>query len=150
MPELLDDEWESLAFPVLLAIARTAKNHDELDLHPLADELGVRFRDVQAAVHALKDTGYVINCLMSHGDAGGFMVSHVRLSEKARRAVGLWPRQDAAADALIDLLAQAADQTEDEDDAGALRRAGRLLRGVPSAVLADVTAALIRHQTGLS
>jgi len=150
MPDLLDDEWEPLVFPVLLALARTAKSHDELDLYPLGDELGVRFRDIQATVHALKDTGYIISCHVSHGDAGGFMVSHVRLSEKARRAVGLWPRQDTAADALVDLLTQAADQINDEEDAGALRRAGRLLRGVPSAVLADVTAALIRQQTGLN
>ena len=71
------------------------------------------------------------------------------LTERGRRKTGLWPDDESTADALFDLLAQAADQVEGEEDAGALRKAGRLLRGVPSAVLADVTAALIRQQTGM-
>lgn len=50
----------------------------------------------------------------------------------------------------MELLTKAGDQVQDEEDASALKRAGRLLRGVPASVLADVTAALIRQQTGIN
>lgn len=82
------------------------------------------------------------------GGTVDFTVNNI--TERGRRSTGLWPKEDAATDALIDLLNQAADTTTDEDDAGNLRKAGRLLRSVPGAVMADVTAALIRQQTGLS
>jgi hypothetical protein len=46
--------------------------------------------------------------------------------------------KEAAVDALIDLLNQAADHVPNEDDTGALKKAGRLLKGAPASVLSDV------------
>lgn len=82
---------------------------------------------------------------------GGIRVDFliIGMTDRGRRATGLWPREDSELEALVDLLVQAADSTDDEDDAGNLRKAGRLLRTVPGAVIADVTAALIRQQSGI-
>lgn len=80
-------------------------------------------------------------------DDGWYRRDLLVLGERGRRAVGLWPDQDAEAEALADLLTQAANKVEDEEDAGALR-AGRLMRGVPSAVVSDILTAWVRSQTG--
>lgn len=151
MPEPLADRWHDRDLPVLIEIARLIEDGKHVLQDTVRDtlpELGEL--DVQSAFRALKPT-YVEDIPRStdtraiawHGWPS------LRLTERGRRAVGLWPREDAAADALVDLLNQAADTTTDEDDAGALRKAGRLLKSVPGNVLSDVTAALIRQQAGL-
>jgi hypothetical protein len=144
----LPDRWHSRDFRVLLEVARLIDAHEEFDVEALEPALQLSESDVQDALIALESGRYV----QLHGNrtaSGDMYVFGVTLLERGRRSVGLWPNEEHAADALIDLLTQAADQVEDEDDAGALQRAGRLLRGVPSAVIADVTAALIRQQTGI-
>lgn len=137
---MLEDQWDSRDRPILVELARKLAETQQT-LH--TDD-----RDAMPAIVALTPT-YLDATF--HRAAGG-QVHHATirgLTERARREVGLWPRADAAADALLELLQQAADVVDDDDDAGALRRAGKLLRSVPSAVLADVTAALIRQQTGI-
>lgn len=133
---------------MLLEVARLLDAHEEFDVEALEPALQLSEDDVQDALMALESGQYV----QLHGNrmaSGEMYVVGVTLLERGRRSVGLWPDEEQAADALIELLTQAADQVEDEDDAGALKRAGRLLRGVPSAVIADVTAALIRQQSGI-
>lgn len=148
--ELLPDRWHSRDFPVLLETARQLDSgQNVVQGQEVAVASGLSSEDVQSAWHALHPT--YINVLDMGQSAAQTRpdLAVANLTERGRRAVGLWPREDEAADAFIELLSQAADQLDDEDDAGALRKAGRLLKSVPSAVLADVTAALIRQQTGL-
>jgi len=121
----------------------------DADDEELLAELAFLDSDAVAnALIALADAEYIgcgVNIMLS-GDK--YVTAHTLL-ERGRRAVGLWPNEEQAANALVDLLTQAAEHVDDEDDAGALKKAGRLLRGVPASVLADVTAALIRQQTGI-
>lgn len=118
------------------------------DSRSIATRLGIDEMDAGTACEAL-DPAYIQGKAHKSFGGGVFLYVVTGLTERGRRATGLWPDETAAADALLELLNQAADTTTDEDDAGNLRKAGRLLRGVPSAVIADVTAALIRQQTGL-
>lgn len=148
----MPDRWSTRDFPVLVAIARRLDAADHIvdaDDDEFLSELEPLDRDTIAnAMIALANAGYIdcgINAMLS----GHKHVAAHTLTERGRRAVGIWPNQEQAADALIDLLTQAADHVGDADDAGALRKAGRLLRGVPASVVADVTAALIRQQTGI-
>lgn len=147
MADRLNDRWHSRDFPILLALARASEDGGRLRFDEVAEDLSIRYRDVVASIDLLRTNGYV-DCRQVHQDGGSAAV-HIRLSERGLRAVGLWPDEDQAAAALIELLTKAADQVDDEDEAGNLRKAGRLLKSVPSSVLADVTAALIRQQTGL-
>jgi DNA-binding MarR family transcriptional regulator len=144
----LADTWHTRDFPILLELGRAGEANDEAKLHEIGDRLEVSLSTVINTVDALKHAGYIARGHLSHDD-GGMVMNSIALSERGRRAIGLWPDPDVDADALIQLLEQAADHVTDEDDAGAFRKAGRLLRDVPSAVVADVTAALIRQQTGI-
>lgn len=145
--ELLNDRWYSRDFPILLAAAKAADSGEELLVDPLCEQLNVRYRDVLAAMDALRDSGYFVNIHFSHDMGGTF--SHIRLTEKARRAVGLWPNGDTAAEALLDALRQAEDLAEDPDDRSALRKAAGQLGSVSRSVIADLTTAYIRSQTGI-
>lgn len=147
MTELRPDRWHSRDFPVLLEVARLlddgARHVQVRDL----EATGFDFKQLIAALGALVPgylTGKQLDTLAGPVD---FVVTG--LTERGRRTTGLWPQEDAASDALVELLNQAADGTTDEDDAGNLRKAGRLLKSVPGNVIADVTAALIRQQAGL-
>lgn len=147
-PGLLPDRWHTRDFPVLVEIARQLDRGEGY-----SDSNGIALpdldsNDILAAFEAL-EPGYITANLTRSAGAGVVRATATGLTERGRRATGLWPREDAAADALVDLLSQAADNTSDEDDAGNLRRAGRLLKSVPGNVIADVTAALIRQQAGL-
>lgn len=150
MNEMLNDRWHATDFPVLLEVARRIERRDgSISAHRVAEALGRDHNDVIHSLLSLAEPGGWVVGQPLRGDNQilAFMVGG--LTERGRRATGLWPSEEAAADALLDLLAQAAEQVEDPDDAGVLRKASRMLKGVPSAVLSDVTAALIRQQTGL-
>ena len=149
MTEPLADRWHALDFPVLLSIARRLECGDgSAHPHPIAEELaGCNVDDVIASFKVLN--GRYIEAVFQYGDNRILSARATSLTERGLRATGLWPREDEAAEALVDLLNQAADSTSDEDDACALRKAGRLLKSVPGSVLSDITAALIRQQAGL-
>ncbi|MCW2496591.1 hypothetical protein [Jatrophihabitans sp.] len=149
MNELRADRWHSRDFPVLLEVARLLDGSpQQVDAFVVAQNLALQADDVFAAFDALIPT-YLTGKVSRAFGGGVVRAGASRLTDVGRRATGLWPREDAAADALIDLLQQAADSTTDEDDAGNLRKAGRLLKSVPGNVIADVTAALVRQQAGL-
>jgi hypothetical protein len=123
---------------VLVSIARRldarAVIGDAHDREFLA-ELDPFDRDpIANAMIALANAHY-IDCCVNVMLSGDKHVSAPTLTERERRAVGIWPNQEKAA--------------EHVDDAGALKKAGRLLGGVPASVPADVTAALIRLQSGI-
>lgn len=149
MPEIerLTDHWAPRDLPVLIEIARHIEAGRPADNQEVAKSLDRDEQDVAVAFQALHPQ--YIDVHINHAGGGGMWAVASALTSDGRRATGLWPREDEAASALIDLLEQAADGTTDEDDAGALRKAGRLLKSVPGNVLADVTAALIRQQVGL-
>ena len=71
-----------------------------------------------------------------------------RLTQRGRRATGLWPSENTV-DALVEVLQQAERATTDPDERGAIRRAWSALGGVSRDVMVDVTAAVIARQSGL-
>lgn len=150
--ELLSDRWRDRDFPTLLAAARILESDDPVDadsqLEAFQEEAGLNERELARALIGLEQAGYIQTHSIT-SMAGDPTVWVTGLTERGRRKTGLWPDEEATADALVDLLARAAEQVDNDEDAGALRKAGRLLRGVPPAVLADITAALIRQEAGL-
>jgi hypothetical protein len=144
----LPDRWASRDFPVLIEAARRLDDGQRIaEAEEIAADLDVEVDQVYAALDALVPIYLSGESVDTLAGRAAYLVNGI--TERGRRAVGLWPREEGAADALIELLEQAADHVDDEDDAGALRRAGRLLKTVPAAVLAEVTGALIRQQTGI-
>lgn len=148
-PGPLADRWNSRDYPVLLEVARRLDTDASLfDVRVLSDSTSLSKEELVAAAVALHPT-YLQGTVGSAAGQGPFSYLVRGLTDRGRRATGLWPDDDSTADALVQLLERAADQVEDEEDQSALKRAGSLLRGVPAAVIADVTAALIRQQTGI-
>jgi hypothetical protein len=134
---------------VLLEAARAAESDDgELPVETVATQLEVRNRDVFASIDALSDAGYFVRAPLLDPDETGGSFHHIRLSEKGRRAVGLWP-SERSADALVDLFRQAADLTDDPEEKGRLRAAAGAVMSVSRDIVADVGAAWVRSQTGL-
>jgi hypothetical protein len=145
----LPDRWHSRDFPVLLEAARLLDAGEmPVSSDDIAANLGFEEDEAVAALQALHGIYTTGDALSSLGGVMGYLITG--LTERGRRVSGLWPDEDQTADALVKLLTKAGDQVQDEEDASALKRAGRLLRGVPASVLADVTAALIRQQTGIN
>lgn len=148
VPEGLPDEWRSRDLPVLRAVA-----------HKLTTEgRGVRVTDlafsvededsIEAALVALD--GVFIDCVRLEGslaDIQGELMA-VRLTERGRRAVGLWPSADSA-DVLVDALRQAEDLVEDPEERNMIRRAAGAVGAVSRDVMVDVVAAVVARQSGI-
>lgn len=87
MNELLPDRWQSRDQPILLAAARATEAGEAMLVEPLAEQLGVRFRDVMSAMTDLRES--YLDAHFTRSDGGKF--THIRLADQGRRAVGLWP-----------------------------------------------------------
>ncbi|MEP6650890.1 MAG: hypothetical protein ABJA74_13425 [Lapillicoccus sp.] len=67
------------------------------------------------------------------------------LTERGRRAIGLWPSGETV-DALVDALRQAEEATEDPEEKSLIRRAVGAVTSVSRDVMVDVVAAVINRQ----
>jgi hypothetical protein len=116
------------------------------DVH-LVTETGMPQEDVLRALVALDGT--YIEANLSGGFGAGALRGSVRaLTERGRRAAGLWPSGEGV-DALVDALRQAETQVDDEEEKSMLRRAAGALGGMSREIATDVLAAWVRSQTGL-
>jgi hypothetical protein len=145
--ELLPDRWHSRDFPVLLDIARRLDGGaQDVRLRQVSEETGQRVEDLLAAVDSLVP-GY-LDAGSIDTDQGRYDYVVTGVTERGRRAVGLWPSGESA-DALVDALRQAEEATEDPEEKGILRRAAGAVGMVSRDVMVDVMAAVIARQSGL-
>lgn len=143
------DQWAGRDFPVLVTVAKLLDENFGSPLQPddVMAESALDQQDVIRALLALA-SGYV-TIQQEHTQAGGIpFVTVTGLTERGRRAAGLWPDGDAP-DALVDLLQRAASTAADPDEKSRLRRAADALTGVGQGVMTDVLAALIKAQAGV-
>jgi hypothetical protein len=70
------------------------------------------------------------------------------LTERGRRAVGLWPSGESA-DALVEALRQAEELTDDPEERTLIRRAAGAIGSVSREIMVDVVAAVVARQSGL-
>ncbi|GAA5122702.1 hypothetical protein GCM10023339_41480 [Alloalcanivorax gelatiniphagus] len=75
-------------------------------------------------------------------------MTHVMLTKRGRRAVGLWPTDDAGHE-LADLLRKVADELSDPEERTLVRRAAGALGSVSRGVMTDVIAVHVKSQAGL-
>lgn len=137
------DTWTTRDYPVLLAVADHLEttHGDPIEDWRLARKMEADARDVTDALAALIP-GYVTGDVVraAGGPAGAIVTG---LTEKGRRASGLWPADDHTA-ALVAAILAAAEQVDDEHERSRLRKAadalkagsGRVLEGAVSAVIA--------------
>lgn len=146
----ITDRWSARDFPVLLALARRSEEHgpDDVDLRAVATVAKLPLDQVERSFDLLEKSQYleaVWGPMMLSGDR---QLHAVDLTERGRRAVGIWPSATGA-DALIDALRSAEEATQDPEERSAIRRAWSALGSVSRDVLVDVTAAVIARQSGM-
>ena len=149
-PTPLNDRWHSRDFPVLVEAARLIDQADELHIATIAHTLGIDADEVKRALSALKQAGYLQDgriTLAPSRLAGPSLAAptptSIELTERGRRAVGIWPSGQAA-DSLVDALRQAEDLVTDPEEKTLLRRAAGAMGSVSREVLTDVDGR--RHQ----
>jgi hypothetical protein len=146
--EPLRDRWQDRDFPVLMAAARYLEEADDdvPGLEELIEATGFERAQVVKALSALDGT--FIDASRHDSMGGIWSYDVIGLTERGRRAVGLWPSGEGV-DALVTALRQAEDATEDPEERTALRRAGGAVATVSREVMSDILAAVIKSQTGL-
>lgn len=141
------DTWTARDYPVLVAAAEHLDGSpgSPIQLHQLVRQLDMPARDVTAALIALEPylQREVIQALGGESD---IIVSG--LTERGRRAAGLWPSEDQLT-ALVAALETAANRTDDPDERTRLERAGDALKGAPQRIVEGVLTAWLASQTGL-
>ena len=144
MTDRLGDVWTSRDFPVLREAARVIDSGDgPVTSAPLVEATGLTRPEVFSAFDALVPaylTGESVDSLAGRND-----VSFTAITERGRRAVGLWPSGESV-DALVDALRQAEDGADDPEEKSAIRRAAGAVLGVGRDVMTDVMAAVITKQ----
>lgn len=148
MENPLADKWQTRDFPVLLRAAADLDDGQDVDLERIQTEVGVDEDTALRALTTLIHAGYLAedpHAVLTLGDGPG---AGLLLTERGRRAVGIWPGGNAT-DVLVDALRQAEDATTDPEEKTLLRRAAGAVASLGQDVLADVMAAVIRQQTGI-
>jgi hypothetical protein len=143
----LDDVWANRDFPVLLAAARLInQGQRNIMARELVQHVEFERDQVLLALDGLVPAylnGKALNSMAGRID---FHVSG--LTERGRRAVGLWPSGESV-DALIDALRKAEDATDDTEEKTLLRRAAGAVGSVSREIMVDVVAAVVSRQSGL-
>lgn len=148
IPTRLQDTWHVRELPVLIAAARIVDSGKRVSPHELAEveELELELDDVVIACEALVPTYlHAGRAPRRGGDIRGMLIV-TGLTDEGRRATCLWPDGDSAVDQLLDALRQAENLAIDPDDKDALRKAG----GQLASVIAEVIAAVVARQAGVS
>lgn len=145
----LPDRWSSRDYPVLVATARVLDSGEmPASVSDVAAQLDATL-DYDEIIAALKGLlhGYIVGKPMdTMGGTIDFFVTD--LTERGRRAVGLWPSGEAA-DALVDALRQAESLTDDPEEKTMIRRAAGAIGSVSRDIMVDVVAAVVTRQSGL-
>ncbi|MCT1986753.1 hypothetical protein M3C61_06935 [Dermacoccus abyssi] len=146
MIELLPDRWTERDFPLLMAVARRLDAGEHVvQVSALVDELELELPVALRSARTLLGTyvtGRSVDSMSGPLDA---IISD--LTERGRRATGLWPSGESA-DALVEALRQAEEATDDPEEKGNLRRAAGAVMGVGRDVMTDVMASVISKQMG--
>jgi hypothetical protein len=142
MTERLTDTWSTRDLPVLIAAARHLQ--DRVGLadkdNDLLDPTGLDPDDLGRALAALNGSYLETNIQRSFGGPNSYVITGI--TERGRRAVGLWP-DGQQVDALISGLNEAAEETNDPEEKTRLRRAAEAVGNASRDVMTDVMGAVI-------
>lgn len=111
----------------------------------LTEATGLDAAEVTRAVAALGSGGYLD--VRDQSGLGSPSFSVHELTERGRRASGLWPSDDSV-DGLVEALRQAEAATDDPEEKSLIRRAAGAIGSVSRDVMVDVLGAVASRQMG--
>lgn len=136
------ETWSTRDEPVLAAIVELVDNGAmSVGPHDLVKHTGFDLETVQRALVALaaENPPFFEFSDMTGLDSEIREIENIRNpTGHARRTVRTWPTAETLADRIIAALEQAAAETENEEEAGRLRRAGRWFSAAGRDVLVNV------------
>ena len=136
------DTWTTRDYPVLVAVAEQLESTHGAPLHAQGVE-GFPPDEVAAAFVALIPT-YAEGKIQRLATGALALAVITGLTEKGRRAAGLWPAEGTDHTfALIEAIRAAADQAETEDERGRLRKAADALAGAAGRITEGAIAAVV-------
>lgn len=150
MTEQSRDRWTTRDYPVLVAAAGylDANPGRSLSSPDLAELVGRDHLETLAALSALTPT----HLIGKEDRRGANMLASIvviEVTERGRRAAGLWPAHDNHLASLIAALQSAAEQTDDPEQRSTLRRVGDGLAAAPGNIAAGAVTAWLAAQGGL-
>ena len=145
---ILTDQWHSRDLPTLVEAVDQLEFKTMVTSAEVADALQQDMADTARAFQALVGV-YLIGKVQRTGDGEIYLAFATGVTERGRRATGLWPDGDAAVEQLLSALRQAEKLTDDEDERAALRKAGGQLSSISRDIVAEVIAAVVTRQAGL-
>jgi hypothetical protein len=144
----LSDEWHSRDLPVLVETAHRLKTTPSVTSGQIAPAVDLEADETARAFDALIGT-YLVGKVQRTGNGEIYVAIASGVTERGRRATGLWPDGDTAVEQLLSALRQAEELTDDLDDKSALRKASGQLATVSRSVIAEVIAAVVTRQAGV-
>jgi hypothetical protein len=142
--------WEDRDLPVLRAVLEITEEAHRTDASAQAieEQTGFDGETVQGGLRALALADPPFFAKVDRRFVAG--VDRVwGPTERARRAVGLWPTPDDLADRVIAAFDEAADSAESEERRGAFRRLATMARETGRAVLVEAMAKALERSIGI-
>jgi hypothetical protein len=141
--------WEERELLVLRAVLDLVETQGEDDINPteIAQFAGFDEATVQASLRALGGGQPPFFAKINrNADGDAYLVSSP--TERARRAVGLWPTPEDLADRFIEAFEKAAEEAQSEEQRTTYRKIARLARDAGISVLVSVTSRILTGQVG--
>ena len=132
------DEWFTRDLPVLTEIAVLIQAKKPASSERVAEGLGMGRDDVISAMHALEDAKFYEGFSMHSGSRRA-----MKLTEKGRRATGVWPSDDAV-QALTQALAAAEAAETDPAEKQKIQSVGQTLRTLGGRAASDLAVAIAK------
>lgn len=139
----MDETWESVAVPLMKAIAERESAADLVMVGDLAESAALDPEATLVELVRLVDAQYVSGEVQIMGEADGSHVLNVMLSERGARAVGLWPSGDPY-EALIALIEKQLAEEGDTETKTKLRKLRDTLGEIGKGTASGLLVALIQ------
>lgn len=142
--------WDEREQLILEAIRDLEDDDPDLQNGVIEQATGLSEKDVGLGLQALIDDDYIAGSDgQTFAEAVGAYVVGARLAPKARRHLRQWPNPEDARDALLQVLDDALERTEDPEEQTALEQAKRGIRSLTGKVITELSVALIKRASGL-
>jgi len=141
--EKLPDTWLTRDLVVLRAVAeRLEADGNPVVSHQLAEELGLTYQQLEAALVALEGEYLLIKWSGALGGRRGTGIV-TGMTPAARRATGLWPTPESLAESLVEEIGKALESTDDPDTRSRLVRIRDAVAGAGRDLVVDVLGAVL-------
>ena len=138
--------WDQRERPILEAIAQAEDDRRLINNDDIALATGLDRDTVDRGLLGLVEADYVTGINAAAEELCYLL--QVRLTERGRRAVGVWPSENAG-DELLELLRERTEAATTDEERTRWQRLFDAAKGLGGKALTDVAIALVKREAGL-